>query len=130
MLGYNTSMLRVLIFSAACLVVFVGLATAMPILEDGISVGQFAASAYPSEEIHIAPSCIISAHPQVISEGDTASIAWSSRHASEAEISPRVGTVPLEGGMFLEPHYSEVYTLTARSDLGEVATCSTYVTVE
>ena len=122
-------MLRILIFSAACLIVFVGLVTTMPILEEGVDISQFASvSAYPEEQVSKTPSCIISANPQVISEGETTSIAWASQNASEAELYS-VGAVPLEGGMFFKPVYSDVYTLTVRSLFGEVISCSTYVTV-
>lgn len=124
-------MLRVLIFGFACVVVLVGLATALPVVEEGIQIGQFASSLppYAGEAVSLPPSCNISANPRVISKGDTASIAWESRDADTAYLAPSFGEVPLEGGIFIEPERSDVYTLYVSSALGQAA-CSTYITVE
>lgn len=124
-------MLRAFIFALASVTIFLGIATVIPLVEDGVQFGQFAASGYvyDTPQAIVPPSCIISAHPQVVQAGESASIAWNTRNASSAELTPAFGEVPLQGGFFIEPQYSEVYTLRVYSFQG-MGECSTYITVQ
>lgn len=118
-------MARVLILSLAVVCVFFGLSTVMPILEGtegerqvAVVVGAFKNS----------PSCIISSHPNAISLGESAGIAWGSEHASLAQLSD-AGEVSLQGGMFVTPLNTTTYTLTVSAPTGEVSSCNTVITV-
>lgn len=118
-------MLRVLIFGFAVVVVFTGLITVMPILEGTEGERQVAAVVARPE---VLPSCIISAHPEVVSPGEEVSVAWGSEMAFVAWLSD-VGEVPLQGGMFVTPSDSTTYTLTVGSYSGKAASCSTEIMV-
>jgi len=120
-------MLRLALFGFACVVVLLGLTTALPIVEEGIQLGQ-TASSVSSYVVEMPPSCEISAHPQTLSEGEEASLAWVTKNADTAYLTPSFGEVALSDGIFFYPGQSEVYTLYVSSPFGEAA-CSTYITV-
>lgn len=127
---YHGYMLRLSLFGLACVVVLLGLGTAIPIVEEGIQLDQTASSAssYVVEVPPMPPSCEISAHPQTISKGEEVSIAWVAKNADSAHLTPSFGEVALSDGVFFSPQVSEVYMLYVSSRFGEAA-CSTYVTV-
>ena len=136
-------MFRVLIFGTAAFVVFVGIAKVVPLLEGDIGTTapyvsavasvELPASNSPESEIHevqstdlfeTLPSCIISVHPASAFMGHPVSVAWGSANALSAALFD-VGAVPVSGGMYITPDASKTYTLTVRSALGDVGSCST-----
>lgn len=74
------------------------------------------------------PTCILSAHPSVVSRGETVNIAWGSENGASATLSG-FGQVPLRGGVTATPVNSTSYTLSVRSYGGQVTNCGTMVTV-
>ena len=121
---------RPLVLGLAVLVVFVGLTTVLPILESDIDASpQAAAVAYMRATPVGEPSCIISAHPQVAERGEEVSLAWSSENVEDLFLMGDLGEVSANGGAFVTPEQSQVYTLYVRSISGEVSSCSTSVTV-
>src|SRR3989344_6532511 len=124
-------MLRVLILGASALIVLVAIVTVSPILDGSIEVQPFVASVQASipqemseEKVQPPPSCIISAHPNSISRGEEASIAWGSEHANSAAFS-NGEDVPLQGGLFVRPITTRDYMLSVFSPSGEWSYCTT-----
>ena len=75
-----------------------------------------------------APSCIISAHPETISRGQTSSLAWAATNASRAELSGE-GAVALQGGRYVSPQGSTTYTLSVYSADNRSGACTARVNV-
>ena len=125
-------MFRVLVLGASALVVLVTIVTVSPILDGSIELEPFVASvqeSIPQEvEVQPAPSCIISAHPAVISRGEEASIAWGSENAISASLS-LVGAVPPRGGIYVKPLITGDYVLSVLSSTGEWSYCTTAIIV-
>ena len=128
-------MLRVLILGSAAAAVLCGIVVVSPILEGSIELEPFVASvesAVPqftdAAAGETAPSCIISAHPEVISGGQSSNIAWGSENAVAASFSG-TGPVPVQSGISVSPSSSITYTLTVRSSSGRFAYCATRVIV-
>ena len=75
------------------------------------------------------PSCIISANPDGIDRGESASLAWGSQYASSANLSG-VGTVPTQGGISVSPIQTPTYTLTVGGSSGRSNKCTVLHFVE
>ncbi len=130
-------MFRVLILGVTVSVVLIGIIVVSPILDGSIEGESFVAAIQAitpqqSPQIKprpaIVPSCIISAHPSVISRGEEASIAWRAESAVSASLSG-VGDVPLRGGFFVGPLMTGDYVLSVLSSTGEWSFCTTAITV-
>lgn len=74
------------------------------------------------------PSCVLSANPSAVREGQSTSIAWFSENATSAYLSG-VGAVPLSSGFTAVPERSTTYTLTVYGTGGVSNHCSTQVRV-
>lgn len=68
------------------------------------------------------PNCIISAYPERIQRGQSASIAWLANNATSASLSG-VGSVPREGGRTVSPTQTTQYVLTV-GDGSRSSTCA------
>lgn len=68
------------------------------------------------------PNCIISAYPERIQRGQSASIAWLANNATSASLSG-VGSVPREGGRTVSPAQTTQYVLTV-GDGSRSSTCT------
>ena len=60
----------------------------------------------------VAPSDTLTVTPSSITKGESATLAWSSQNATNCEIQPDIGPVPLEGSMTISPADNAAYTLT------------------
>jgi len=75
-----------------------------------------------------APTVSISADPQTILLGESATLSWSSTYADSATIDQSIGSVPVNGSTMVSPGQTTTYTITA-TGLGGTATDSVTVTV-
>lgn len=74
------------------------------------------------------PSCVISAYPSSIHVGQSTNLAWGTANASSAYLSG-VGSVGLQGGMYVTPNKTTTYTLTAVGAQGVTGSCAAQVGV-
>lgn len=74
------------------------------------------------------PSCVISAHPSTIHEGESIKLSWGAQNTEHAVLEGH-GGVPAMGGIELTPVKTTTYTLTVQSEFGDSAACDTEVTV-
>jgi len=75
-----------------------------------------------------APKATLTAEPSTIEPGDSVTLSWSSKDATELSISPGVGPVQAAGSMSITPSDSTTYTLTAKGPGGKF-TATARVTV-
>lgn len=77
-------------------------------------------------------SCLISTNPQIIRQGQQASLSWGSSGSVSASLSGggASGTVPPSGGIAIAPVVSTTYTLSLRDQYGNTRTCSTGILVQ
>ncbi|MCG6895290.1 MAG: hypothetical protein LJE65_16940, partial [Desulfobacteraceae bacterium] len=73
------------------------------------------------------PVVEISAEPQAVLPGESATLTWTALHAETCGIEPDIGPVPAAGSVSVSPKETTAYTLTAASPGGQV---SATVTVE
>ncbi|MBJ6749470.1 OmpA family protein [Geomonas anaerohicana] len=59
-----------------------------------------------------APSANLSVAPGSITRGETATLSWSSKNATDCRIQPEIGAVPPQGSMTITPADNGAYTLT------------------
>ncbi|OGG58343.1 hypothetical protein A2853_00285 [Candidatus Kaiserbacteria bacterium RIFCSPHIGHO2_01_FULL_55_17] len=74
------------------------------------------------------PSCVIAANPDIITVGQTASLAWGSLNAASAHLSG-VGAVSTSGGQYVAPRQTTTFILTVYNSQGIPATCMAQVGV-
>lgn len=75
---------------------------------------------------HVAPSATFSVSPGTIKSGETATLTWSTEHATSCTIEPEIGDVALSGSSVVQPEQNTTYTLRAQ---GQGGTISRQVTV-
>ncbi|MDY6950912.1 MAG: RHS repeat-associated core domain-containing protein [Thermodesulfobacteriota bacterium] len=75
-----------------------------------------------------APTVSISADPQTIMLGQSATLSWSSTYADSGTIDHGIGSVPVNGSTTVSPGETTTYTITA-TGLGGTATDTVTVTV-
>jgi hypothetical protein len=75
------------------------------------------------------PTCVISAHEDTISAGESTSLSWGSENSVTANLSGE-GQVAAVGGLTVSPKTSTTYTLTVGSPAGQTATCTTSIQVK
>ena len=76
----------------------------------------------------VAPTVTLSASPETITPGGRSTLTWSSANASQVELYPEIGDVPMQGERSVDPTQSTVYTATARG-AGGTASATVSVTV-
>jgi hypothetical protein len=81
----------------------------------------------PPNTFSVPPSCTLTGSPSTIDEGDSATLRWSSSHASMAWLTG-FNSVSLNGSRSVSPHDTKTYTLTVYGN-GKTATCHTTITV-
>lgn len=81
------------------------------------------------QKVFAVPTDQITAVPQSIVKGGSATLSWNSTNADRCEIDPAVGPVPLQGSVTVSPEASLTYMLRC-SGAGGTATSSTQVTVQ
>lgn len=74
------------------------------------------------------PSCVISAQPSTISQGQSSRLSWTSNYATSASLDHGIGAVNINGSFSVSPTATETFTLTV-SGPGGTATCYTVVYV-
>jgi RHS repeat-associated protein len=74
------------------------------------------------------PTVNISADPETIEVGQSATLSWTSTNADSASIDQGIGSVPVDGSMPVSPTETTTYTITATGP-GGTATDSVTVTV-
>jgi len=75
-----------------------------------------------------APTASITAEPQAIILGGSATLSWTSTKADQVTIDPGIGEVEPSGSLIVTPQETTTYTITATND-GGTATASAQVTV-
>ena len=78
--------------------------------------------------VYLPPTVTISAEPETIQVGESATLAWSSTHADSCIIEPGIGSVDADGSITVSPTETTTYTITATGPRG-TATDSVTVTV-
>jgi peptidoglycan-associated lipoprotein len=76
----------------------------------------------------IAPTVRLQASPETITQGGRSTLTWSSSNASQVQLYPEIGDVPMQGERSVSPNQSTVYTATA-TGVGGTATATVAVTV-
>ncbi|MDY7034990.1 MAG: DUF6531 domain-containing protein, partial [Thermodesulfobacteriota bacterium] len=90
---------------------------------------EIAAGVVNNIEIDLSPTLVsISAEPEVIQQGGTATLTWSSTNAHACEIQPDIGSVPVNGSIDVTPMATTEYIITATGP-GGVVTDTAQVTV-
>ena len=74
------------------------------------------------------PTVTLTAIPQSISAGESATLSWSSTYADSAVLDPSIGNVPVNGSMTVSPSETTTYTITVQGPGGS-ATANATVTV-
>ncbi len=75
----------------------------------------------------VQPACTLNASPAAITNGQSATLSWSSSNATSATLSS-VGSVATNGSQAVSPTYTQNYVLTVYGENG-VATCTKTITV-
>ena len=75
------------------------------------------------------PTVTLSASPNSIDRGQSATLTWSSTNAESAEITPGIGKAPTSGTRRVSPTRTTTYRITVRGADGQTATASVTVTV-
>lgn len=78
--------------------------------------------------IHPLPAVSISASPDTIQVGESATLSWASSNADSATINNGIGSVPVDGSITVSPAETTTYTITVNGP-GGTATDSATVTV-
>lgn len=98
-----------------------------------VGVGGLSSSCYTVVNVEPViveqPSCVISALPATIHEGEVIKLSWGSQNAAQALLEGQ-GIVSTMGGMELTPSKTTTYVLNVDSEFGDTFTCETTVTVE
>jgi hypothetical protein len=90
--------------------------------------GQTASDSITVTLIYLTPTVSISATPETIQVGESATLSWSSTNADTAGIEPGIGPVDPNGSTTVSPTEITTYTITAKGP-GGTATVSVTVTV-
>ena len=72
----------------------------------------------PTPVVTPAPTVTIGASPGTITQGEKATLAWSSTNATSAEIDQGIGAVAVNGSLEVSPVVTTMYTITARGNGG------------
>lgn len=75
-----------------------------------------------------APAAKLSVEPSTVTEGQSATLSWTTSNATDVMIDPGIGKVNLEGSQTVSPETSTTYTLTAKGP-GGTATDTARLTV-
>ena len=75
-----------------------------------------------------APTVTLQATPETITSGGRSTLTWSSSNASQVQLYPEIGDVPMQGERSVTPTQSTIYTATA-TGAGGTATATVSVTV-
>ncbi|BCS54658.1 OmpA family protein [Geobacter sp. SVR] len=67
-----------------------------------------------------APTASLSATPDAITKGQAATLAWTSENATNCDIQPEIGPVPLQGSRTVSPSDTGTYTLVCSGKGGRV----------
>jgi OOP family OmpA-OmpF porin len=79
--------------------------------------------------VPVAPSAKLSAVPNPITKGASATLAWSSQNASRCSIEPGIGAVPAEGSMSVAPSDNTQYTLACFGEGGEARSAANIMVI-
>jgi len=82
----------------------------------------------PAPEQPAAPTTSLSVTPGSITKGESATLKWTSKNATECDIQPNIGSVKLQGSMDITPSADTAYTLICTGPSGK-ATSSASVGV-
>lgn len=74
-----------------------------------------------------APTCTLSANPNALTQGQSATLTWSTTNASSATL--QGGSVAVSGSTTVTPSTSTTYTLVATGQGGTTVTCTAPITV-
>ena len=74
------------------------------------------------------PAVTLTPEPRSIQQGQSLTLRWTSRDATEIDLQPGIGTVPAQGSRSVSPTASTTYTITARG-AGGSAEATVRVTV-
>lgn len=74
------------------------------------------------------PTARLSVEPATVTEGQSATLSWTTTNATDISINPAIGKVNTEGSQTISPSGSTTYTLTAKGP-GGTATDTTRITV-
>jgi hypothetical protein len=72
-----------------------------------------------------APSAVLTASPQSIISGQTATLSWSTSNAATVTVAPSVGSVAASGSVVVTPATTTTYTLTAANSTGTTSATAT-----
>jgi len=75
-----------------------------------------------------APNCSLTAEPAALSQGQSATLTWTSTNATDLDLEPGLGPQQAAGSTSVTPQGSTQYTLTANGP-GGTGTCNARVTV-
>jgi peptidoglycan-associated lipoprotein len=75
-----------------------------------------------------APTATLTANPEAVDKGQSATLTWQTTNATDVSIDSGVGTVQANGSQQVTPTESTTYTLTAKGD-GGTQTATARVTV-
>ncbi|GFO55654.1 hypothetical protein GMSM_26610 [Geomonas sp. Red276] len=68
--------------------------------------------------VYPVPSDTLTLTPSTVTKGQSATLSWSSKDATNCEIQPGIGPVPTSGSMQVTPDDGTVYTLTCTGEGG------------
>ena len=74
------------------------------------------------------PTCSLTADPAALSQGQSATLSWTSTNATDLDLEPGIGQQQATGSTTVTPQASTQYTLTANGP-GGTGTCNARVTV-
>jgi hypothetical protein len=92
------------------------------------AVGSSTASATVTVAAVLQPTVQLTASPQTIQAGQSATLQWTATNATSISINQGIGTVGVDGSRSVSPSQTTTYTITANG-AGGSATASTTVTV-
>ncbi|MCM0083534.1 OmpA family protein [Geomonas sp. Red32] len=68
--------------------------------------------------VYPVPSDTLTLTPATVTKGDSATLSWTSKDATNCDIQPGIGAVPASGSMQVTPDDTMVYTLTCTGEGG------------
>jgi hypothetical protein len=91
-------------------------------------VGDPALAAYAPQITVPTPTVKLTAAPNMIDQGQSTALTWSSQDANAADLEPAIGSVPVNGSRQVSPHDSTQYKITVNG-LGGTASDTAWVWV-